>query len=103
MSRQERLGESRIIVVMQRIHADDLSGVLIGKDWPSIVIPAIATERHRYALGGGKFYNRSKGQLLQPGRDRTEDYEDLSVHSSRFRQHALPLHRSLAFHPPAGG
>ncbi|HEX3944951.1 MAG TPA: phage terminase large subunit [Rhizomicrobium sp.] len=84
MSRQEHLGTSRILVVQQRLHADDLSGMLIEKGWPHLVIPAIATERRRYSVGGGKFYNRPKGELLQPGRDRPQDYEDLKrQHGSR--------------------
>jgi predicted phage terminase large subunit-like protein len=84
MSRQEQLGKSRIIILMQRVHAYDLSGMLLEKGWPSLIIPAIATERRRYALGGGRHYNRRKGELLQPGRDRPQDYEDLKAqHGSR--------------------
>lgn len=84
MSRQERLGRSCIIVVMQRVHAYDLSGMLMDKGWPRLVIPAIAVQRHRYARGGGKFYNRRKGELLQPNRDRVQDYDDLKLqHGSR--------------------
>ena len=29
---------------MQRLHVDDLAGILIEQGWPKLVLPAIATE-----------------------------------------------------------
>jgi predicted phage terminase large subunit-like protein len=84
MSRQEKLGKSRILVLMQRLHAYDLSGLLLERGWPLFIIPAIATERSRYALGGGRHYTRKQGELLQPGRDSSAEYENLrNKHGSR--------------------
>lgn len=77
MSRQQRLGRSQVIVVMQRLHANDLSGVLLERGWPSLILPAIATERQRVPLGGGKYHTRRPGDLLQPNRVNLEGYERL--------------------------
>ena len=96
MSRREHMGKSRIIVVMQRVHENDLSGVLLEKGWPRLIIPAIAPEKKRYALGAGRFYTRKIGELLQPKRDRLEYYESLKaqhgshVFSSQYQQDPVP-------------
>jgi len=44
LSRLDNSGESLIIVTMQRLHMNDLSGILIESGWPKLVLPAIATE-----------------------------------------------------------
>jgi hypothetical protein len=37
-------GESLVCIAMQRLHVDDLSGILIEQGWPKLVLPAIAVE-----------------------------------------------------------
>jgi hypothetical protein len=54
---------------MQRLHQLDLSGILIEKGWPSLVLPAIATETQTYTLSEDETYTRPPGELLQPQRD----------------------------------
>ena len=39
---------------MQRLHVDDLSGILIEQGWPKLVLPAIAVEAADYQIGGTK-------------------------------------------------
>lgn len=61
-----------IIIVMQRLHEDDLVGhVLEKEDWEVLSIPAIAPEDCRYCIGDGPeaFYQRRQGEVLHPGRD----------------------------------
>ncbi len=79
LSRLDNPAESLIIVTMQQLHVDDLSGILIEQGWPSLVIPAVATEDADYVLGEGAIYHRPAGELLQPGRDYREELEKLKV------------------------
>jgi predicted phage terminase large subunit-like protein len=62
---------------MQRLHVDDLAGILIEGRWPSLVLPAIATEPGDYAIGPDEVYHRPAGELLQPNRDSFEAIEEL--------------------------
>lgn len=79
LTRQDDLGKTKIIVAMQRLHAEDLSGVLIECHWPSIVLPAIATEDRDYALSATETYHRPAGEVLQPNRDRVSDLDTLKL------------------------
>ena len=72
LSRLNDQSKSLVVVTQQRLHTDDLSGVLIERGWPSLVIPAIATEAQDYAVSDGEVYHRPAGELLQPDRDRPE-------------------------------
>jgi predicted phage terminase large subunit-like protein len=67
--------DSLVIVTMQRLHQDDVSGILIEKGWPSLAIPAIATEPRNYLIGRNETYSRPAGELLQPKRDSLEAIE----------------------------
>jgi predicted phage terminase large subunit-like protein len=67
--------DSTVIVTMQRLHQEDLSGILIEKRWPALVIPAVATETRSYFVGKDETYTRRAGELLQPKTDRPEVYE----------------------------
>lgn len=96
MSRQERLGRSKVIVLMQRVHAYDLSGVLMERGWPSIIMQAIAKESRRYPLGGGKYHTQQVDDLLQPARDKLEEYNRLRsengsrVFEAQYQQNPTP-------------
>jgi predicted phage terminase large subunit-like protein len=58
-----------IILVMQRLHQDDLAGhVLTQEPWVQIVIPAIAEEDEVWDLGNGRVHRRPAGEPLQPSR-----------------------------------
>jgi predicted phage terminase large subunit-like protein len=68
-SRLNNQNEGSIIIVMQRIHLDDLVGhVLKGTGWEVISIPAISTAPMVYSLGNGHFYRRKVGEVIQPER-----------------------------------
>ena len=69
--------ESLVVVTQQRLHTDDLSGILIERGWSSLVIPAIATETQDYVVGDGEIYHRPAGELLQPNRDSAQALEDI--------------------------
>jgi predicted phage terminase large subunit-like protein len=61
-----------IIIVMQRLHQDDLVGhVLEKEDWEVLSIPAIAMEDTTYRIGDepDALYHRRTGEVLHPGRE----------------------------------
>jgi hypothetical protein len=78
-SRLNDQSKSLVVVTQQRLHADDLSGTLIDRGWPSLVIPAIATEAQDYAIADDEVYRRPPGELLQPNRDRPETLEEIKL------------------------
>ncbi len=68
MSRLDNKETGTIIVVMQRVHMDDLSGFLAsGSDhWEILSLPAIAEIEQSIPIGGGEFYGRQVGEALHP-------------------------------------
>ena len=65
LSRLNLKGEDAIIVVMQRLHVDDLVGILLEeRGWQHLDIPAIADAPQKIALGNGRFHRREIGDVL---------------------------------------
>jgi predicted phage terminase large subunit-like protein len=59
-----------IILVMQRLHPDDLVGhVLQQEPWVQLRLPAIAEADEDIRVGPSKTYHRVKGEVLQPARE----------------------------------
>ena len=96
LSRLNDQSKSLVVVTQQRLHTDDLSGVLIERGWPSLVIPAIATESQDYAVADREVYHRPAGQLLQPDRDRPEAIEEIKlsvgsrIFAAQYQQNPTP-------------
>jgi predicted phage terminase large subunit-like protein len=66
-----------IIVVMQRLHHEDLTGFLLDnqlKSWHHLMIPAISPEDKIYYDGGYPHYFK-EGELLHQGREGHEEIE----------------------------
>ena len=57
-----------IIVIMQRLHEDDLSGYLLEHEegWHHLKIPAIAEEDEAWSLSDGTLFKRSTGDVICP-------------------------------------
>jgi predicted phage terminase large subunit-like protein len=93
--------DALIIVVQQRLHQDDLSGILIEKGWPCLAIPAIATETESYLIGEDEFYERKAGEVLQPKRQTREALEEKqrevgsSVWAAQYQQNPTPSEGNL--------
>jgi hypothetical protein len=51
LSRLDNPPTSLVCIAMQRLHVDDLAGILIEQGWPKLVLPAIATEAADYLTG----------------------------------------------------
>ena len=71
-----RLNDKRngcIIVIMQRLHEDDLVGHVLEKEhWRVVCFPAIAEANETYTIWtplGRKIYRRSEGDVLHPARE----------------------------------
>jgi predicted phage terminase large subunit-like protein len=63
-----------IVVVMQRLHPDDLTGHLRrAGGWTILDIPAIAPEARDYEMGEGVHHQREAGDVLQPEYESRED------------------------------
>jgi predicted phage terminase large subunit-like protein len=68
MSRLDNKQTGAIIVVMQRVHQDDLSGFLLNSsdDWNVLSLPAIAEVEETIPIGNGEFHHRQVGEALHP-------------------------------------
>lgn len=71
-------GRGAIVIVMQRLHADDLVGHVRQKDdWEIVTIPAIETERRTYRCGPSPqdIVIRGRGDILHPERESRADLD----------------------------
>ncbi len=70
---------ARIVLVMQRIHVDDLVGYLLENDagFEVLNLPAVAQSTSTYDLGGGRTHVREKGDLLHPAHEPAEVLLDI--------------------------
>jgi predicted phage terminase large subunit-like protein len=53
-----------IVLIMQRLHEEDLSGYLLKLGYQHLCMPATATERAEYRLLGGRTHVREPGEIL---------------------------------------
>ena len=74
----------KILLIMQRLHQDDLTGYLLENDtkFHHVKLPMIATEDERWSFrnritGEQNIIERKKEGLLHPGRDNMEVIKDL--------------------------
>ena len=65
----DNVSTGAIVVVMQRLHVNDLSGTLLrsGGNWTLLSLPAIADFEQTIQIGQNLFHRRSVGDVLQPG------------------------------------
>ncbi len=96
-----RLNDKRtggIIVVTQRVHAQDLSGFLLegSSEWQHLSLPAIAEADERIQIGDGIFHERKAGDVLHPEREPTEVLEGIrrdlgsDIFSAQYQQAPVP-------------
>ncbi|AMJ61097.1 hypothetical protein AXW83_13060 [Bosea sp. PAMC 26642] len=99
---QTRLNDKRtgaIVIIMQRLHEDDLTGHVVGRDdWEVVSIPAIATEAKTYQLsdGSGHVYARPAGEVLHAAREPSTVLEQMRrsqgslTFSAQYQQAPIP-------------
>ena len=78
MTRRKENGA--IVVVIQRLHEDDLAGHLLQQgEWMHLNLPSIAIEDdHEIPLGRGLTYRRKQRDLLHPERESRATLEPTS-------------------------
>ena len=71
LSRLDDKRTGAIIIVMQRVHVDDLTGFVQAQsdDWEVLNLPAIADHDEAVPTWGGKVYHRATGEVLSPERE----------------------------------
>jgi hypothetical protein len=71
LSRLDDKQTGAIIVVMQRLHVDDLTGKLLrgSDDWTVLNLSAIAEQDEQILIGEERYRNRKVGDLLHPDRE----------------------------------
>lgn len=74
ISRLNDKAKGAVVLVMQRLHADDLCGHLrarAAEDWELVELPAIAVRDEAFRLSDrpNHVYQRPRGEVLQPGRE----------------------------------
>jgi predicted phage terminase large subunit-like protein len=74
MSRLNDKMTGAIIIVMQRVHEDDLTGFVTraSDDWTILTLPAIAEEDQSIQIGPCRFHERKIGDVLHPEREPLE-------------------------------
>lgn len=84
-SRMDNKQTGAIIVVMQRVHQNDLTGFLLERssEWTVLALPAIAEVDERILVGDGQYHFRAAGEALNPA------YESLET-LSRIRAEVGP-------------
>lgn len=75
-SRLDSKEDDVIIIVMQRVHADDfVSHVMAKEHWHVLRLPAIAEEDERFSLASGRIVGRKKGEALSPKQESLATHE----------------------------
>jgi predicted phage terminase large subunit-like protein len=97
LSRPDDKQIARILLVMQRVHQDDLAGYLEEQGGFEILnLPAIATQTKTYELGGGRSYVRQRGELLHPSHEPDSVLRELKremgpiAFSAQYQQSPIP-------------
>jgi len=98
LSRLDDKANDVIIVVMQRVHEDDLAGVLMqDPSWHVLELPAIAEEVQTVPLTFGRTKLRLEGEVLSPQREPMEVLEQLKRSmgsydfAAQYQQRPAPL------------
>jgi predicted phage terminase large subunit-like protein len=97
LSRLDSKQTGVIIVVMQRVHLNDLSGYLMESGgWEVLSLPAIAEEDETIMIDEGQFHFRAAGEALHPALEPLESLERLrhqigsDVFAAQFQQAPVP-------------
>src|SRR6476659_3127431 len=102
LSRLDHKSEGSIIIVMQRLHPDDLVGHLLEQGgWTHLNLPAIAEDETIVPLGSGRHYLRRIGDLLHPERESQKALDELKASmgsmefSGQYQQSPVPMGGNL--------
>jgi len=101
-TRLDNKSEDVIILIMQRLHVDDLvAHVLEKEDWVHLNLPAIAKIDETFALTNGRIISRSVGDILHPEREPEAVLKDIKASigtmnfSAQYLQQPVPEEGNL--------
>ncbi len=101
-SRLDDKSQDVIVIIMQRLHLDDLVGhVLEGEDWTHLNLPAIAVAPEKIFFGEEDFHERQPGDLLHPERESKESLDRIRTtmgtygFSAQYQQNPIPPEGNL--------
>ena len=96
-SRLDDKNTGAIVLVMQRLHIDDLAGHLMEQGvWEVLSLPATAEVAHEVVIGPDKVHYRRVGELLHPEREPLAVQEELKAEmgsydfSAQYQQDPVP-------------
>ncbi|MBE7204545.1 MAG: phage terminase large subunit, partial [Parafilimonas terrae] len=97
LSRLDDKTTGAIILVMQRLHVDDLTGHLLEQGgWTVLNLPAIAEADQVVPIGRGRVHHRRAGDLLHPEREPPSVLEELQrslgsfTFAAQYQQEPVP-------------
>jgi predicted phage terminase large subunit-like protein len=98
LSRLDDKRTGAIIIVMQCVHIDDLTGFVLAQqdEWSHLTLPAIAEHDEAIVLGRGRYYHRQAGEPLSQQREPVSVLEELrrqlgsDVFSAQYQQAPVP-------------
>lgn len=97
ISRLNNKNTGVIIVVMQRLHLNDLTGHLLKQDgWELLSLPAISEKDEVFKLSDGKIVGRKKGEALNPTLESLEILENIKKvmteynFAAQYQQNPIP-------------
>ena len=93
---------SPIVVVMQRLHENDLAGHLLDQGgWEHLDLPSIAVDDSVIPLGHGKQMTRRIGDILHPERESKDTLDRIKAETSslmfsaQYQQRPVPVEGNL--------
>lgn len=96
-SRLDNKKEGSIVVIMQRLHLDDLTGFLEqAGGWEIISLPAIAETDEKHFFSDGRVFTRKPGEVLLPNREPLEILNEIRKYmndynfSAQYQQNPIP-------------
>lgn len=97
-SRLDSKRDDVIILIMQRLHLDDLAGyVMKSEPWVHLNLPAIAEVEERIQIGATEYHLRRVGDVLHEARENRADLDEIKARmgsfnfSAQFQQRPIPL------------
>jgi hypothetical protein len=105
-SRLDNKRSDLIVLIMQRLHIEDLAGHVLQKEpWVHLNLPAIADNEHRIAIGPGLFHTMYPGEVLHDARESLADLERIRAtigsfnFSAQYQQSPIPLEGEIVKWP----
>lgn len=102
LSRLDSKSDGAVVIVMQRLHEDDLAGRLLEKGgWQHLKIAAIAEQDERIPVGPNRVHQRAAHSVIDSRRESREDVERLRqsmgelFFSAQYQQEPIPLAGNL--------